>query len=144
MMVRAVGRIMAGTALALGSVAASATGASAADKPVAIVALGDSLTAGLGLAADETFPAKLAKALAAKGIPATIANAGVSGDTTSGGLARLDWSLPPEIQAVILEHGADSAQRGIDPAVSPRALDTLLPRLQERGIPVLLCGMLAP
>ncbi len=144
MILRALGTIMAGAALALGSAAASATGASAADKPVAIVALGDSLTAGLGLAAGETFPAKLAKALAAKGIPATIANAGVSGDTTSGGLARLDWSVPPEIEAVILELGANDALRGIDPAVSRRALDTMLRRLKERGIPVLLCGMLAP
>ena len=144
MILRTLGAIMAGAALALGCAAASATGAFAADKPVAIVALGDSLTAGLGLAANEAFPAKLAKALAAKGIAVTLANAGVSGDTTSGGLTRLDWSVPPETEAVILELGANDALRGLDPAVARRALDTMLRRLKERGIPVLLCGMLAP
>jgi acyl-CoA thioesterase-1 len=122
----------------------AAADAGADDKPVMIVALGDSLTAGLGLAPDEAFPAKLAKALADKGLAATIANAGVSGDTTSGGLARLDWSVPPGTEAVILELGANDALRGIDPAVPRAALESILRRLKERGIPVLLCGMLSP
>lgn len=118
--------------------------AAAADRPITIVALGDSLTAGLGLPSQDAFPAKLQKALAAKGIPVTIADAGVSGDTTSGGLARLDWSVPAGTDGVILELGANDALRGLDPAVPRAALDAILRRLKERGIPVLLCGMLSP
>jgi acyl-CoA thioesterase-1 len=116
----------------------------AADHPVRIVALGDSLTAGYGLAANEAFPVKLQHALAAKGLATDIANAGVSGDTTSGGLARLDWSVPDGTDAVILELGANDALRGLDPTVTRGALDAMLRRLSERHIPVLLCGMLAP
>jgi acyl-CoA thioesterase I len=116
----------------------------AADHPVRIVALGDSLTAGYGLAANEAFPVKLQRALAAKGLATDIANAGVSGDTTSGGLARLDWSVPDGTDAVILELGANDALRGLDPEVTRGALDAMLHRLSERHIPVLLCGMLAP
>ena len=108
------------------------------------MALGDSLTAGYGLAANEAFPVRLQRALAAKGIAAEIANAGVSGDTTSGGLARFDWSVPDGTDAVILELGANDALRGVDPKVTRGALDALLRRLGERHIPVLLCGMLAP
>jgi acyl-CoA thioesterase-1 len=118
--------------------------AGAADKPLAIVALGDSLTAGLGLTEQDAFPAKLQRALAAKGTAATISNAGVSGDTASGGLARLDWSVPAGTKAVILELGANDALRGLDPAVTRRALDDILRALAQRKIPVLLCGMLAP
>ncbi len=118
--------------------------AAAADKPINIVALGDSLTAGLGLASRDAFPAKLQQALAAKGIAVDISNAGVSGDTMSGGLARLDWSVPPETDAVILELGPNDALRGLDPAVTRRALEGILGALARRNIPVLLCGMLAP
>ena len=118
--------------------------AAAADRPITIVALGDSLTAGLGLPSQDAFPAKLQKALAAKGIPVTIADAGVSGDTTSGGLARLDWSVPAGTDGVILELGANDALRGLDPAVPRAAIDAILRRLKQRGIPVLLCGMLSP
>ena len=118
--------------------------AAAADKPVNIVALGDSLTAGLGLPTPEAFPARLRQALAAKGIAATVADAGVSGDTMSGGLARLDWSVPPDADAVILELGANDALRGLDPAVTRRALDGILSALAKRNIAVLLCGMLSP
>jgi acyl-CoA thioesterase-1 len=116
----------------------------AADRPITIVALGDSLTAGLGLPSQDAFPAKLQKALAAKGITVTIADAGVSGDTTSSGLARLDWSVPAGTDGVILELGANDALRGLDPAVPRAALDAILRRLKQRGIPVLLCGMLSP
>jgi acyl-CoA thioesterase-1 len=112
--------------------------------PLNIVALGDSLTAGLGLAVNEAFPAQLQRALEAKGIRAEVANAGVSGDTASGGLSRLDWSVPNTTDAVIVELGANDALRGLDPALTRAALDTLLRRLKERKIPVLLCGMLAP
>jgi acyl-CoA thioesterase-1 len=118
--------------------------AAAADKPVNIVALGDSLTAGYGLPNQDAFPSKLQQALAANGIVVTVANAGVSGDTMSGGLARLDWSVPPETDAVILELGANDALRGLDPAVTRRALEAMLGALAKRNIPVLLCGMLAP
>jgi acyl-CoA thioesterase I len=118
--------------------------AAAADRPLRVVALGDSLTAGYGLAANEAFPARLKSALAAKGIATEIANAGVSGDTAAGGLARFDWSVPDGTDAVILELGANDALRGFDPKVTRGALDALLLRLGERHIPVLLCGMLAP
>ena len=120
------------------------TAASAADRPVKIVALGDSLTAGLGLPAAAAFPAKLAVALNAKGISAVIADAGVSGDTASGGLGRLDWSVPEGTDAVILELGANDGLRGIDPAVTGAALKAIVQRLQQRHIAVLLCGMRAP
>ena len=116
----------------------------AAERPVNIVALGDSLTAGYGLAANEAFPAQLQRALKAKGVVVNVVNAGVSGDTATGGLARLDWSVPDGTDAVILELGANDALRGFDPAVTRKALDALLHRLQERKIRVLLCGMIAP
>jgi len=118
--------------------------APAAERPIKIVALGDSLTAGYGLPANEAFPVKLQHVLAGKGIDVEIVNAGVSGDTTSGGLARLDWSVPDGTDAVILELGANDALRGIDPQVPRKALDAILSRLKERKIPVLFCGMLAP
>jgi acyl-CoA thioesterase I len=115
-----------------------------AERPVTIVALGDSLTAGLGLAANEAFPAQLQRALEVKGVATAVANAGVSGDTTAAGLSRLEWSVPDGSDAVILELGANDALRGIDPALTRKALDTMLRRLNERKIAVLLCGMLAP
>jgi acyl-CoA thioesterase-1 len=118
--------------------------ARASDDPVKIVAFGDSLTAGYGLAGNLAFPAKLAAALKAKGIAATVANAGVSGDTSTGGLERLDWSVPDGTQAVIVELGANDALRGIDPALTEKTIDTILTRLQDRKIPVLLAGMKAP
>jgi acyl-CoA thioesterase-1 len=118
--------------------------ATAADREVRIVALGDSLTAGLGLAKQDAFPAKLEKALRQKGIAVTIENAGVSGDTTSGGLARLDWSVPEGTDAVILELGANDALRGLDPKGVRTALETMAKRLKARGIAVLLAGMYAP
>ena len=109
-----------------------------------IVALGDSLTAGYGLAGNLAFPAKLAAALKAKGIAATVANAGVSGDTSTGGLERLDWSVQEGTQAVIIELGANDALRGIDPAVTRAALSDILTRLKARNISVMLCGMVSP
>jgi len=108
-----------------------------------MVALGDSLTAGFGLPAAAAFPVKLEKALAAKGLAVEIGNAGVAGDTASGGLARLDWSVPEGTQAVILELGANDMLRGLDPQLTRKALQTILSRLHERHIEVLLCGMLA-
>ena len=113
-------------------------------KPVKMVVLGDSLSAGLGLSAPAAFPARLQKALQSKGIAVDMINAGVSGDTSSGGRDRLDWSVPDGTNAVILELGANDALRGVDPKVTRSALTDILTRLKARGIAVLLCGMLAP
>jgi acyl-CoA thioesterase I len=124
---------------------ARAQGQSAgAAKPVKMVVLGDSLSAGLGLPANAAFPAKLQKALETKGIKVDMINAGVSGDTASGGRERLDWSVPEGTDAVILELGANDALRGTDPAVTRAALSDILSRLKARGIAVLICGMVAP
>jgi acyl-CoA thioesterase-1 len=115
-----------------------------APGPIKLVVLGDSLSAGLGLPAAAAFPAQLEKALKDKGLNVAIDNAGVSGDTASGGLDRLDWSVPAGTQGVILELGANDALRGLDPKVTRAALDNILKRLKARGIAVLLCGMVAP
>jgi acyl-CoA thioesterase-1 len=117
---------------------------SARAEPIRLVAFGDSLTAGLGLPANQAFPAKLEAALKTRGHDVLIENAGVSGDTASAGLARLDWSIPDGTQGVILELGANDALRGLDPAITEKALDDTLARLKARGIPVLLTGMQAP
>ncbi len=108
------------------------------------MAFGDSLTAGYGLPASQSFPVRLQAALRAKGHDVVIENAGVSGDTTSAGLARLDWSIPEGTDGVILELGANDALRGLDPAIPERSLDAILARLKARGIPVLMAGMRAP
>jgi acyl-CoA thioesterase I len=113
-------------------------------KPIKMVVLGDSLSAGLGLAASAAFPERLQKSLRSKGIDVEIINAGVSGDTSSGGRDRLDWSVPEGTRAVLVELGANDALRGIDPAVTRAALADILTRLKARNISVLLCGMLAP
>ena len=119
--------------------------ARAADQhPVKIVVLGDSLSAGFGLPVDAAFPAKLGQALKAKGVDANVTNAGVSGDTASGGLGRLDWSVPEGTEAVIVELGANDALRGIDPTLTKTALDAILNKLKDRHIAVLLAGMKAP
>jgi acyl-CoA thioesterase I len=123
---------------------AALTSPGQAQAPVKIVALGDSLTAGFGLRPAAAFPARLQAALAAKGIMAEIVNAGASGDTASGGLSRLDWSVPEGTEAVILELGANDALRGSDPNVTRQALDAILRRLKERRIEVLFAGMRAP
>lgn len=113
-------------------------------RPVRLVAFGDSLTAGYQLPADAAFPAVLQKALAARGLPVEIANAGVSGDTTAGGLARLDWSVPDGTDGVILELGANDALRGLDPGATEANLERMITSLRGRGIAIFLAGMLAP
>ena len=118
--------------------------AAAPERPVKMVVLGDSLSAGLGLSATSAFPVRLQKALNDKGIKVDMTNAGVSGDTSSGGRDRLDWSVPEGTEAVIVELGANDALRGIDPAVTRAALTEILTRLKARKIAVLLSGMLAP
>ncbi|WP_299807135.1 arylesterase [Tardiphaga sp.] len=132
----------AGLTLALPIAPAAAQDPAA--KPVKLVVLGDSLSAGYGLPAPAAFPIRLQLALKDKGIAVEMINAGVSGDTTSGGLGRLDWSVPDGTQGVILELGANDALRGTDPKVPREALTEIIKRLQARNITVLLCGMLAP
>lgn len=117
---------------------------SPAGKTLKLVALGDSLTAGYNLAASAAFPVVLEKALRDKGLAVEIVNAGVSGDTTQGGLERVEWSVPDGTDGVILELGANDALRGIDPPLPRRALETIIARLKERNIPVMLAGMYAP
>jgi acyl-CoA thioesterase-1 len=118
--------------------------AAAAADPVRIVVLGDSLTAGFRLPRSDAFPEQLQRKLDAAGRAVEVANAGVSGDTTAAGLARLDWAVPDGTDAVIVELGANDALRGLDPANARRNLDTIITRLKGRGIEVMLAGMLAP
>jgi acyl-CoA thioesterase-1 len=137
--------IKAGRLLAsLFAAASMALAAPALAKPTQIVALGDSLTAGYGLDPGQAFPEQLEAALKARGLDVTVTNAGVSGDTSSDGLARLDWSVPADAEMVIVELGANDALRGIDPAITRKALSEILARLKARSQTVLLAGMLAP
>lgn len=109
-----------------------------------IVALGDSLTAGLGLPQDHSFPAQLEAALKARGHDVTVIDAGVSGDTAAAGLKRLDWALPDNASAVIIELGANDALQGLPPEGTKAALAKIIERAQAKGLPVLLTGMEAP
>jgi acyl-CoA thioesterase-1 len=131
---------MAGLVLMLPAVVAPAK----AQTPIKLAVLGDSLSAGYGLPIGSAFPARLEKALREKGHKIDILNAGVSGDTTSGGRDRLDWSIPDGTEAVIVELGANDALRGIDPKITKAALEDIIKRLQGRKIAVMLAGMLAP
>lgn len=121
----------------------AAPAALAAPRPTKLVAFGDSLTAGYRLPADAAFPAVLQRMLKAQGRDVEIANAGVSGDTTTGGLDRLDWSVPDGTDGVIIELGANDMLRGTDPAIARRNIAAMLDRLKARHIPVLLAGMQA-
>ena len=136
--------LVLGMALMGASAAFAQAPAAGAGKPIKIVVLGDSLSAGLGLSASAAFPARLKQSLKIKGIDVDMINAGVSGDTSSGGRDRLDWSVPEGTDAVILELGANDALRGTDPKVTRAALTDILARLKARKVAVLLCGMLAP
>lgn len=113
-------------------------------EQVTIAALGDSLTAGYGLAPAEGFVPQLQAWLQAKGADVVVLNAGVSGDTTAGGAARLDWTLTPDVGALIVTLGGNDLLRGIDPAASRANLDAILKSATGRGLPVLLIGMQAP
>lgn len=113
-------------------------------QPITLVAFGDSLTAGYGVKASESFPAQLQMALQAKGYKVTVVNAGVSGDTTADGLRRFDWAMQPKPDGVILELGANDALRGIDPKEPSANLDKMLASLKSLDVPVLLTGMKAP
>ncbi|MDI6028263.1 arylesterase [Corticibacterium sp. UT-5YL-CI-8] len=129
--------------LGLFAFAASLALSPAYAKTVKVVGFGDSLMAGYGLGPGEGFPEKLQAALQDKGHDVVISNAGVSGDTTSGGLSRLDWSVPDDTDLVILELGANDMLRGISPETAEKNLDSMLQRLKGRGIDVLLAGMFA-
>ncbi|NZD51447.1 arylesterase [Rhizobium leguminosarum] len=128
------------TVIAVSLILATAANA----RTINLVGFGDSLMAGYQLPPGDGFPEKLQAALKAKGLDVTIANAGVSGDTTTGGLARIDWSVPDGTDGVILELGANDALRGIPPEESAKNLDQMITRLKERGIAVLLAGIIAP
>ena len=131
--------------IALGLALLALIPARAFADPLTIVALGDSLTAGYMLPPDDGFPEQLQAALKERGYDdVTVVNAGVSGDTTSGGLSRLDWAVGPDADAVILELGANDALRGIDPAITRKNLEEIIVRLKKRGLPILLAGMYAP
>jgi acyl-CoA thioesterase I len=124
---------------------ASGPQASAADgEPTVIVALGDSLTAGYGLPQNQSFPAQLEAALKARGADVRIVNAGVSGDTAAAAEKRLDWALPDDAGAVIVELGGNDALQGIPPEGTKAALAKIIEQLKARGLPVLLAGMEAP
>ena len=131
--------------VAAGLILALAARASAADaQETVIVALGDSLTAGYGLPQNQSFPAQLQAALKARGANVTIVNAGVSGDTATAALQRLDWALPDNASAVIVELGGNDALQGVPPAGTKAALAKIIEQLQARGLKVLLAGMEAP
>ena len=136
--------LVLGLCLLAAAPAPAQTPAANAAKPIRMVVLGDSLSAGLGLSASAAFPERLKKSLQDKGIVVDMINAGVSGDTSSGGRDRLDWSVPDGTDAVIVELGANDALRGIDPKITREALSDILTRLKARGVAVMLCGMLAP
>jgi acyl-CoA thioesterase I len=122
-----------------GSLLMSSTPAEAAK----LLALGDSLTAGFGLPPEQGFTARLQAALKAKGSDVEVINAGISGDTTAGGLARLDWSLADHPDFALVELGANDGLRGTDPKETASNLDQILARLQAAHVKVLLCGMKA-
>jgi acyl-CoA thioesterase-1 len=129
--------------LAVAAAWGAAAPAAARAEPIRLVVVGDSLSAGYGLPQEAAFPAVLERALAGRGHAVEIVNAGVSGDTTTGGLERLDWSVPDGTDGVILELGANDMLRGIDPAIARRNLTAMVERLKARNIPVLLAGMYA-
>lgn len=135
---------MWGSLVAYGALTTLVNASSPAPAPVTLLALGDSLTAGYGVAAEQSFPAQLEKALRAKGLAVRVINAGVSGDTSAGGLARLDWALADKPDAAIVELGANDGLRGLDPARMEANLDAIVAKLQAAGVKVLLAGMEAP
>jgi acyl-CoA thioesterase I len=113
-------------------------------EPVTILALGDSLTAGYGLDPPQGFTTRLQEALKAKGHDVVVLNAGVSGDTAAQGAARLDWALTDDVDAALVELGANDALRGLEPQQAEQAIDDILTKLKAKGKPTLLLGMRAP
>jgi len=144
MMKRAVMRVFTTITACLALAATSLPAFSAEPRPLVIVALGDSLTAGLGLPQEASFPAQLESALKARGQDVTVVDAGVSGDTSVAALKRLDWALPENADAVIVELGGNDALQGLPPAETKAVLAKIIEKLQSKGLPVLLAGMEAP
>ncbi len=136
--------LFVGVTLTIILVVQAVAATTSADNEIRVLAFGDSLTAGYGLPKTDSFPAKLETSLRARGINVTVTNAGVSGDTTAGGRARLDWALAGRPHLVIVELGANDALRGLPPATTWQNLDDILTRLKQRNIAVLLTGMMAP
>ncbi len=123
---------------------ASSSVATAAETPIRLVALGDSLTQGYGLPTDEGFVPQLQAWLDAQGVEVEVINAGVSGDTTAGGLARMDWTLDEPVDAMLIALGGNDLLRGLNPASSKENLSGILARLEREGIPAILAGLPAP
>jgi acyl-CoA thioesterase I len=144
MMKRAVARILATIAASLCFAFASLPTIGAEPRAAVIVAFGDSLTAGFELPQSAAFPSQLEAALRARGHAVTVVNAGVSGDTASAALKRLDWAIPDDADAVIVELGANDALQGLPPAETKAVLAEIIEKLQAKGLPVLLAGMEAP
>lgn len=142
----AIAALCLGLSLPAGAAVAQAPGIAPAkaDSPIRLLVLGDSLSAGYGLAANEAFPVQLERALRAKGHNVNVINAGVSGDTSAGGRARLDWSLADKPHAAIVELGANDGLRGVEPKSTADNLGAILKALKDRGMPTLLAGMYAP
>ncbi|MFP4537741.1 MAG: arylesterase [Dichotomicrobium sp.] len=136
--------IIYGTLMAAAWPHAARAADDSSNREIVIVAFGDSLVAGYQLAPGDSFPAQLEEALRDEGLNVRVDNAGVSGDTTADALARLDWALPDDADAVIVELGANDALRGFDIAETRNALDDILTKLKDRDLPVLLAGMEAP
>jgi acyl-CoA thioesterase I len=130
--------------LVTAALAVAFAGTQAAGRVPVILDFGDSLTAGYGLPAGQAFPARLEAWLHQQGIEARVVNAGVSGDTTAGGLARLDWALADKPDLVILALGANDALRGIEPSTVRENLDKMIAKIEVSGAKLLLLGMLAP
>ena len=130
--------------LAAGLVVLSLHRIEASPSAPVIVAFGDSLTSGLGLPRDQAFPAQLQAALTARGSAAKVIDAGVSGDTAAAALARLDWALPDDADAVIIELGGNDALQGIPPDGTKAAIEKVIEKVQARGLPILLAGQEAP
>jgi len=143
-MVERLGRFMLAAMMVITLWSGAAVGEDKSDRPLKVAVLGDSLTAGLGLQLPQAFPSKLEGALRAKGFKIDIINAGVSGDTVTDGLDRLDWSIPRDVDAVIVELGANDGLRGIDPKITRASLDEIVKRLRQQNIAVMLAGMYAP
>jgi acyl-CoA thioesterase-1 len=122
----------------------SLSAAQAGTQPIRILAFGASIVAGYGLGAADSLPAQLEQALKAHGVDATVIDAGVSGDTSAGGLARLDWSLADNPDLVIVDLGGNDALRAIDPKTTEANLDAIVSRLKAQKRGVLIAGMLAP
>lgn len=140
----AVNSLLIAISCVLAALAPLAPRVHAQSVPVKLAILGDSLTAGYGVKPDEAVPARLEAALKKQGRNVTVINHGVSGDTTAGGLERIDWMLGDKPDIVLVELGANDALRGLDPAATEKNLDTIVARLKAAGVTVWLAGMLAP